>query len=187
MLLNKKQILLLFTAIFLANLINAQKINSEDYKNFTHYDRLIEYAFSKKINWLNKEYKSYQLNEKIILNLELQKETQKYKDLAQRYRYWMCCMNENPELDSNYIQLNQSIDSSLTKNDFPNENDDVRTTIKKYNNSINLFRRLYASHFSVIQDYYKKNKARIENYGAFAYLPDVVAKLENTRRSYYLK
>lgn len=187
MLLNKKQILLFFTAIFIAKLICAQEINPEGYKNFINYDHLSEYAFSKKANWINNEYKSYQLNEKIILNLELQKETQKYKDLAQRYRYWMCCMNEKPELNPNYIQLIHSIDSALSRENFPKGDDDIRTTIKKYNNSINLFRQLYSNHFFVIQSYYKKNKTRIENYGPFAYLPDVVAKIENTRHKYYLK
>lgn len=187
MFLNKKQILLLLTAIFLAILAYSQEINLEDYKNFTNYDRLTEYAYSKKVNWLKKDYKNFQLTEKVILNLELQKETQKYKDLAQLYRYWMGCMNENPENDSNFIQLNQTINSALTIENFPKETDDIRTTIEKYNNSINLFRQLYSIHFSVIQAYYEKNKARIEAYGAFAYLPNIVAKLENTRRTYYLK
>lgn len=183
--LNKTFVLLI--AIFIANLSIAQEINPKEYNTYTHYKRLTDYAFSKKTNWLKKEYKSYQLNEKIILNLELQKETQKYKDLAQRYRYWICCMNEKPELTPNYIQLNQIIDSELSIENFPNGDDDVRTTINKYNNSINLFRQLYSTHFAIIQNYYKKNKVRIDAYGAFAYLPDLVAKLENTRRTFFLK
>lgn len=187
MILNKKLILLFFTAIFVAHLSYSQEINPEDYKSFTHYGRLTEYAMSKKTYWLKKDYKSYQLNEKVILNLELQKETQKYKDLAQQYRYWMCCMNEKPELDPHYIQLNQIIDSALSIQNFPNKTDDIRTTIEKYNNSINLFKQLYSSYTPIIQAYYKANKSRIEVYGAFAYLPNLVAKLENTRRIYELK
>ncbi len=184
--LKNKSILLFLTAIFLASISYSQQINPKEYKNFTNYNRLTEYAFSKKSYWLKKNYKSFQLTEKVILNLELQKETQKYKDLAQLYRYWMCCMNDKPEND-NFIQLNQAIDSALRIDNFPKETDDIRTTIEKYNNSINLFRQLYSTYFSLIQAYYEKNKARIEAYGSFAYLPNIVAKLENTRRTYYLK
>ncbi len=135
---------------------------------------------------MDEGYPEYQLTEKIILYLELRKESRKFEVLAQQYRFWLKCLNQDPGNDNLYTKLLHAIREKLKPENFPHQDDDIKNTIEKYNNAILNFKQIYASFQPGILSFYKEHHERINNFGAFAYLPDIAAKLDYTKKKFYL-
>ncbi len=135
---------------------------------------------------MDEGYPEYQLTEKMILNLELRKENRKFEVLAQQYRFWLKCLNQDPGNDNLYTKLRQVIRDKLKPENFPHQDDDIKNTIGKYNHTIQNFKEIYASFHPQILSFYKEHEERINRFGAFAYLPDMVAKLDYTSKKFYL-